>query len=139
MSTAVWGNSLALAQSQGVPALAAYAAELLFAPLSAADMAQAVLGNLNVTASTLDGPNRQADLAWAQAYLTGLFSGTAAERGASLLALGEALGAMEGHAVFGRVATAFNDHIGRDWVDDLAAAPATLVGLPTPLEAVLLG
>ena len=134
MSTAVWGNSLALAQSQGVPALAAYAAELLFAPLSAADMAQAVLFNLNVTTSTLQGPNRQADYAWTVGYLTELFSGNAAVRGAALVAVAEALGGLESHPTFGRAATSFNDNIGRDWVDDLSGAQATLVGLPAQLE-----
>lgn len=139
MSTAMWGNSLALAQSQGVPALAAYAAELLFAPLSAADMARAVLLNLNVSASTLQGANRQDDFAWTVGYLTELFSGNASVRGAGLLAVSEALGGMENHPVFGRAATTFNDHIGRDWVDDLSGSPVTLLGLPAQLEPVPMG
>lgn len=139
VTPALWASCLDIVKAQGIQGLATYAAEALFTGMSAADMAQVVLVNLNCSASTLQGANRQADYAWTVNYLTELFSGNAAARGASLLAVGEVLGTLEADAVYGRVATTYNDNIGLEWINDLSADQVTLIGLPNPLEPVPLG
>lgn len=136
MTPGLWGPCLDIAKGQGLQGLATYAVQALFAGLSAPDMAAAVLANLNVSASTLQGANRQADFAWTVDYLTGLFGGDAPARGAGLLAVANVLGTLEADTIFGKVAIAFNDNIGVDWVTDLSGDPVTLVGLPVPLVPV---
>lgn len=139
VTPALWASCLDIVKAQGIQGLATYAVEAFYTSMSASDMAQAVLVNLNCSATTLQGANRQGDFAWTVNYLTELFSGDSAARGASLLAVGEVLGALEADAVYGQVATAFNDNVGLDWINDLSSDPVTLIGLPNPLEPVPLG
>lgn len=139
VTPALWAGCLDIVKAQGIQGLATYAAQVLYSGMSAADMAQAVMVNLNCSVSTLQGTNRQGDFAWTVNYLTELFSGDAAARGASLLAVGEVLGTLEANAAFGQVATVFNDNIGLEWISELSTDPVTLVGLPNPLQPLPLG
>ena len=133
MTTSLWGWCIDYVHANGVSGLGVLAAQAIYGSYSAAAMANAVMLHLGVSASTLGGDDPDASCSATQSMLTSMFNGDENVRGQALVDIAAALGALESDPVYGAVATAYNDRLGAEWVEEFAADAVTLAGLPSPL------
>jgi hypothetical protein len=136
MTTSLWGWCIDYVHANGVSGLGVLAAQAIYGSYSAAAMANAVMLHLGVSASTLGGDDPGASYSATQSMLTSMFNGDANVRGQALVDIAAALGALESDPVYGAVATAYNDRLGAEWIEEFAADAVTLAGLPSPLVEV---
>jgi hypothetical protein len=136
MTTSLWGWCIDYVHANGVSGLGVLAAQAIYGSYSAAAMANAVMLHLGVSASTLGGDDPGASYSATQSMLTSMFNGDENVRGQALVDIAAALGALESDPVYGAVATAYNDRLGAEWIEEFAADAVTLAGLPSPLVEV---